>query len=111
MDAGSSSLASIELGRYELPRRTGDAYLYRVHHPLALWVIQQAKTRTLAGARLVFDYEGYGTKISTLGPNRGKVGWLTIKLISVEENGRASCREMVVKYGLARGVEGLLKKK
>src|SRR3546814_13814741 len=64
MDAGSSSLASIELGRYELPRRTGDAYLYRVHHPLALWVIQQAKTRTHAGARFVFDYEGYGTKIS-----------------------------------------------
>src|SRR3546814_707481 len=87
MDAGSSSLASIELGRYELPRRTGDAYLYRVHHPLALWVIQQAKTRTLAGARLVFDYEGYGTKISTLGPHRGKVGWLTIKLISVEALG------------------------
>src|SRR3546814_4302104 len=57
MDAGSSSLASIELGSYELPRRTGDAYLYRVHHPLALWVIRQAKTRTLAGARLVREEE------------------------------------------------------
>jgi ERCC4-related helicase len=82
-----SGLAGIELGRYELPRRSGEAHLYRVNHPLALWITQQAKTRQLPAAKLVFDYEAYGIRISTLEPYRGKTGWLTCKLISVEALG------------------------
>ncbi len=73
----------IPLGRYELPRRSGDAHLYRIHHPLALWLTQQAKARVLGSAKLVFDYDAYGTKVSTLEPYRGKAGWLTCKLIEV----------------------------
>lgn len=38
-----SGLTGIELGRYELPRRSGDAHLYRINHPLARWGIEQAK--------------------------------------------------------------------
>ena len=76
--------ASIQLGRYELPRRSGDAHLYRIHHPLAQWVTQQAKERTLNNARLVFDYDKHGAKISTLEPYRGATGWLACKLVSVE---------------------------
>lgn len=83
----NSGLAGVELGRYELPRRSGDAHLYRIGHPLAEWVIQQAKTRDLPAARLVFDYEAYGRKQSTLEPYRGKTGWLILKLISVEALG------------------------
>ena len=79
----ASGLSGIELGRYELPRRSGDAHLYRIHHPLALWLTQQAKARALDGARLVFDYDAHGTKVSTLEPYRGKAGWLTLKLIEV----------------------------
>lgn len=82
-----SGLAGIELGRYELPRRSGDAHLYRINHPLARWSIEQAKARALDGARLVFDYNAYGSKISTLEAYRGKAGWLTVKLISVETLG------------------------
>ena len=83
----SSERSTIELGRYELPRRTGEAHLYRINHPLALWITQQAKTRALHGTKLVFDYEGYGSKISTLEPYRGKTGWLACKLLSVEALG------------------------
>ena len=82
-DIENGGLAGIELGRYELPRRSGDAHLYRIGHPLAEWVIQQAKTRDLPAAQLVFDYEAYGSKISTLEPYRGKTGWLTLRLITV----------------------------
>ena len=39
----------IALGRYELPRRSGDAHLYRINHPLARWGIEQAKARALDG--------------------------------------------------------------
>ena len=82
-----SDLAGIELGRYELPRRSGDAHLYRISHPLARWAIDQAKARALDPACLVFDYNAYGSKVSTLEPYRGKAGWLTVKLISIETLG------------------------
>ena len=85
--APEAALDGIDLGRYELPRRSGDAHLYRIGHPLAIWVAHQAKTRELASTRLVFDYDAYGTQISTLKAYRGKTGWLTLKLISVEALG------------------------
>ena len=83
----ASGLSGIELGRYELPRRSGDAHLYRINHPLALWITEKAKTRALDGAKLVFDYDRHGTKVSTLEPYRGKAGWLTCKLLIVEALG------------------------
>ena len=82
-----AALNGIELGRYELPRRSGDAHLYRIGHPLAIWVTDQAKNRKLASTRLVFDYDAYGTQISTLKAYRGKTGWLTLKLLSVKALG------------------------
>ena len=84
---GALSSNDLPLGRYELPRRSGDAHLYRINHPLALWITHQAKTRALDGAKLVFDYDGYGTKVSTLEPYRGKAGWLTCQLLIVEALG------------------------
>jgi hypothetical protein len=85
--APGAALDGVDLGRYELPRRSGDAHLYRIGHPLAVWVTHQAKTRELASTRLVFDYDAYGTQISTLKAYRGKTGWLTLKLVSVEALG------------------------
>ena len=85
--APEATLDGIDLGRYELPRRSGDAHLYRIGHPLAVWVAHQAKTRQLASTRLIFDYDAYGTQISTLKAYRGKTGWLTLKLLSVEALG------------------------
>ena len=75
--------ANVASGRYELPRRTGEAHLYRIAHPLAAWLMEQAKSRTLAGAKLLFDYEAYGQKVSTLERYRGQTGWLTVKLIEI----------------------------
>lgn len=85
--APEAALDVIDLGRYELPRRSGDAHLYRIGHPLAIWVAHQAKTRQLASTRLVFDYDAYGIQISTLKAYRGKAGWLTLKLVTVDSLG------------------------
>lgn len=76
--------SGVELGRYELPRRSGDAHLYRIGHPLAEWVTFQAKSRTLPRTKLVFDYGAYGTQISTLKNYRGMSGWLKVSLVSVQ---------------------------
>ena len=78
----------VSLGRYELPRRSGDAHLYRISHPLAEWAIERAKARNLqAPKRLIFDYAAYGSRISTLEKWRGHSGWLSVTLLNVDALG------------------------
>ncbi len=91
----SPVLSGVELGRYELPRRSGESHLYRIGHPLAEWVTGQAKSRKLPMAKLLFDYGAYGTQISTLKNYRGKSGWLAVRLLSVEALGNLEERLVV----------------
>lgn len=98
-----ADLEGIALGRYELPRRSGDSHLYRIGHPLAAWVTQQAISRQLPGSRLVFDYDGYGTQVSTLKAYRGQSGWLTVSLISVDALGQQE-QHLIVAATTAQGV-------
>ena len=74
----------IPLGQYELPRRSGEAHLYRLGHPLAEHVLQQAKSHELPLAQITFDYSGYGSKISALEPYLGHSGELLLSLFTVE---------------------------
>lgn len=91
----ASTLHGVQLGRYELPRRSENAHVYRIGHPLAEWVTEKAKNHELSETRLVFDYEAYGTQVSTLKPYRGKSGLLTLKLVSVEALGDEEQRLVV----------------
>jgi len=78
----------VPLGRYELSRRSGDAHLYRLGHPLGEYVLQRAKSRQLPPARLVFDYDAYqGGRLSTLEAWRGQSGLLTAQLLTIESLG------------------------
>lgn len=74
----------IPLGLYELPRRSGEAHLYRLHHPLAQRLLDQAKNRLLAPAEIAFDLSQYDGKVSTLEPFRGESGALTLTLLTIE---------------------------
>jgi ERCC4-related helicase len=74
----------IPLGLYELPRRTGEAHLYRLHHPLAQAVVTRAKNRDLQPAKLEFAYSDHQGKVSLLEPLIGKSGWMTLGLLSIE---------------------------
>ena len=76
--------AVIPLGLYELPRRTGEAHLYRLNHPLAEAVVAQVKERDLPTAEIQFDYELHEGKVSLLEPFIGKSGWLVTTLFTVE---------------------------
>ncbi|QRP64401.1 DEAD/DEAH box helicase family protein [Rhodanobacter sp. FDAARGOS 1247] len=98
-----ANLRGVELGRYELPRRSGEAHLYRLGHPLAEWLIDRAKQRELEGAHLVFDYDAYGKRITTLEPFRGKSGWLSVHRVSVTALGREEAH-LVVAAVTAGGV-------
>jgi hypothetical protein len=78
---------TVPLGRYELPRRSGESHLYRLGHPLGEFVLEQAKSRTLPSARLIFDYDAYPLRLSTLEPLRGKQGWLAVELLTIDSLG------------------------
>lgn len=73
----------VPLGHYELPRRSGEAHLYRLGHPLAEWLLNQAKQLQLPVMRLRFDYAAYGAMIATLENRRGASGILQARLLTV----------------------------
>ncbi|MFN0149671.1 MAG: SNF2-related protein [bacterium] len=74
----------IALGLYELPRRSGEAHLYRLTHPLAASVLERAKARDLPPADIQFAYGEHEGKITLLESFIGKSGWLTVSSLSVE---------------------------
>jgi ERCC4-related helicase len=76
--------AAIPLGLYELPRRSGEAHLYRLNHPLAEALVAQAKGRDLPPAEIRLDYGQHRGKITRLEPLIGRSGWLMLSLFSVE---------------------------
>lgn len=75
---------NLPTGLYELPRRSGDAYYYRLADPLAQHVIRQAKERTLKLTELVFNLTGSSSKITVLENLPVKQGWLQCSQITVE---------------------------
>ncbi|MDN5874351.1 MAG: DEAD/DEAH box helicase, partial [Sinobacteraceae bacterium] len=76
--------AAIPMGRYELPRRTGDAHLYRLNHPLAEALVVHAKTSELPPAEIRFDHSQHEGRISALLPFIGKRGQLAVWQFNVE---------------------------
>ena len=74
----------VPLGLYELPRRSGEAHLYRLNHPLAEALIAHAKARELSPAEIRFDHARHEGKISALQPFIGRQGHLAVWQLSVE---------------------------
>ncbi|MCF6290341.1 MAG: SNF2-related protein [Desulfobacterales bacterium] len=74
----------IPLGLYELPRRSGEAHLFRLNHLLAESLLAQAKSRELPPAEIRFDYGRHDGKITALEPFIGESGWLTASVFTIE---------------------------
>lgn len=72
------------IGLYELPRRSGEAHLYRLGHPLADAVIRTAKERSLTPAEIAFSYDAHEGKVTILEPFIGQTGWLTASRFTVD---------------------------
>lgn len=67
--------SNVPTGLYELPRRSGDAHLFRVNHPLGEAIVHRARTRNLPIAELTFNYMSHEGRISVLEPFGG-ADWL-----------------------------------
>jgi ERCC4-related helicase len=74
----------IPLGLYELPRRSGEAHLYRLNHPLAEALLARAKCRDLPPAEIRFDYGRHEGRVSILEPYTGQTGWLAASIFTIE---------------------------
>ena len=79
----------ISSGEYELPRRDGETHIYRLSHPLAQWLINQAKERTLTGASIIFDYDATNTQVAVVKELKGQSGTMSAHKITVESLERA----------------------
>ena len=79
--------ADAELGRYELPRRTDEAHIYRLSHPLAQALLRHTKEQALAAQKIILDYAAYGTKVSLVELLRGRHGWLEVQSLQIRSLG------------------------
>jgi hypothetical protein len=79
----------VPTGLYELPRRTGEAHLFRVNHPLGQAIVARAQSRDLSVAEIVFDYLGREGRISQIELLKGRSGWLAASMLSVEALGQS----------------------
>lgn len=68
----------IPTGIYKLKKNVTDAYTYRIGHPLAQALIQQAKELDTPERLLIFDYTSAQNRISILEPLVGKQGYLAV---------------------------------
>ncbi len=82
LEAPDVSGAAIETGPYQMGKDVNDAYTYRIGHPLAYWVISQAKENdTTSPVTLTFDYTAMKEKISVVEAQKGKSGILKVILV------------------------------
>ena len=79
----------IPLGLYELPRRSGEAHLYRLNHPLAEAVLARASSRDLPLGNVAFEYSHHKGKIAALEDFMGKAGWLSLSIFTIEAMAQA----------------------
>ena len=87
-----TGFSELDAGRYELPRRSEDAHIYRLGHPLAQALLQHAKqqpglTTTSPATKIVLDYAAYGAKVSVVEPLRGQHGWLEVQSLQIRSLG------------------------
>ncbi|TXH78877.1 MAG: DEAD/DEAH box helicase [Thiothrix sp.] len=74
---------SIPLGDYQMGKQVEEAHVYRISHPLAQGLIEQAKTKPLDSVHLVFHYTLNKSKISILESLHGLSGWLVARSVTI----------------------------
>lgn len=87
-DLHHSPVRKAEVGTYHLiskekPNVAG-GFLYRPSHPLGEHVIDEGKGCDTPDATLRFDVTNHPTKISVIEELKGKKGWLTLQLLTID---------------------------
>lgn len=94
-------ITGIPLGRYELPRRSDEAHIYRIQHPLAQALLASAKQAPATPVKLALDYEAYGSKVTVIEQLIGRSGIVIIEILTVDALG--ATEDYLLMAGLADG--------
>ncbi|MED5423726.1 MAG: SNF2-related protein [Pseudomonadota bacterium] len=73
----------IKLGTYRVGRHVDDAHVYRIGHPLAKGLIEQAVGRELQAAHVEFDYTNHPQSIEAIKPLVGQSGTLALHKLTI----------------------------
>ena len=81
---------NIHPGPYRMGKNVNEVNTYRVGHPLAQRVLEQARKIETPTCELTFEYTDSGKHLASLDPLRGKQGWLicsqfTIRALETED--------------------------
>jgi superfamily II DNA or RNA helicase len=90
-----SDMPDLPLGRYELPRRSGEAHLYRIGHPLAQRILAHAKGLELPPAEVTFDLTNTTPTVSALKRFIGSSGHLLVVQFTIESMDQAEDHVLV----------------
>ncbi len=82
--SGMTVNLNIPLGLYRMGRHVEDGHIFRIGHPLAQHILDDAGNKKLPHAEIAFDYSGHPLKISILEPLVGTSGYLSLARLSVE---------------------------
>jgi adenine-specific DNA-methyltransferase len=74
----------IPLGLYRMGRHVEDGHVFRIGHPLAQHILNNAGKKELPYAEIAFDYSSHPLKISILEPLVGTSGYLSLTRLSVK---------------------------
>ena len=85
----SYACSTIPVGDYEIGKNLGDAHTFGTRHPLAVSIIESAKSQELSLAALTFDYSNNIVTSAKVEPLVGKAGWMKMNLFTVETFGEA----------------------
>lgn len=75
---------TIHAGPYQMGKQSDDANTYRVGHPLAQRVLEQAKKLSTPTCELAFEYSKCARHIAVLDSLVGKSGWLMCNQFSIK---------------------------
>jgi len=75
---------TVPLGQYRMGRHVEDGHVFRIGHPLAQHIMDDAAGKSLPQAEISFDYSCHPLKISILEPLVGASGYLSLARLSVE---------------------------
>jgi ERCC4-related helicase len=74
----------IDTGTYRLARHVEGAHIYRIGHPLAQAIIEEAKSSELPVVELVFDCTNHRPRMAALEPFIGMSGWLRASTVTID---------------------------
>lgn len=80
----SNQIAPLGLYRLVTNLNGSEDHPYRLGHPLAQWLIQEAEKRHLEPSEVVFNYFSHPTKVSLVEKLSGKAGWLRVSKLTIQ---------------------------